>query len=65
MLRHVTVDLDAVEVTSLEHLAKREQLELDALMRHAVVGLVADLDSGRVSRELLADATPSTGAAGA
>ena len=53
--REITVDLGAAEMRALENEAEESTVPLDAIIRHAVLALIADIDSGRLSAELAAN----------
>ncbi len=49
------IDLDADSWRVLEAEAKRQHVTLEALVVHAILYFLADLDSGRVGRRILED----------
>ena len=49
------IDLDAGSWHGLEAEAKRQHVPLDALVVHAILYFLADLDSGRVGQRILED----------
>jgi hypothetical protein len=49
------VDLDADSWRGLEGEAKRQQVPVEALVVHAILYFLADLESGRVGRRILED----------
>jgi hypothetical protein len=64
-LRHdVTIDLEPAELRGLESDAELEHVELGVVIRHAVFTLLAEIESGRLVRELGADDEASAHSAG-
>jgi hypothetical protein len=49
------IDLDADSWRGLDAEAKRQQVPVEALVVHAILYFLADLDSGRVSQRILED----------
>ena len=51
----LTVDLDRESWRELQAEAKRQDVSLEAMLEHAIMYFLADIDSGRVEQRLLAD----------
>jgi hypothetical protein len=51
----LTVDLDDESWRELAAEAKRQDVSVEALLAHAVMYFLADLDSGRIERRMLED----------
>ena len=51
----LTVDLDRESWQELEAEAKRQDVSVEAMLEHAIMYFLADVDSGRVEQRLLAD----------
>jgi hypothetical protein len=52
---HIRVELDDDRLRELEAEATRQAVSVEALLEHAVLYRLADLDSGRVERRMLED----------
>jgi hypothetical protein len=52
--RDLILDLEPAEMRALERHAERLSVPLGTLISHAVLALIADIDSGRVGAELAA-----------
>ena len=50
--RLVEVDLDARELEALQRHARTSEVDVEALVRHHVITLLAEIDAGRVGAEL-------------
>jgi len=51
----LTVDLDPESLRELQAEAKRQDVSVEAMLEHAIMYFLADIDSGRVEQRLLAD----------
>jgi hypothetical protein len=51
----LAIDLDADSWRELEAEARRQEVPVEALVVHAILYFLADLDSGRVGRRILGD----------
>jgi hypothetical protein len=51
----LTLDLDSDSWNELQREAERQEVSLERLLEHAIVYFLADLDTGRVERRMLAD----------
>ena len=51
----LTVDLDRESWQELEAEAERQDVSVEAMLEHAIMYFLADIDSGRVEQRLLAD----------
>jgi hypothetical protein len=51
----LTVDIDRESWRELQAEAKRQDVSVETMLEHAIMYFLADLDSGRVERGMLAD----------